>query len=472
MKMRQRPPAEIDFAAVRAELGVPDGYPADAVAEAKAAAAAPPRPVLDRRDIGLVTIDPPGSMDLDQAMCLQRNGSGYRVYYAIADVAGFVVPGGAVDAESHRRGQTLYSPDTNSPLHPRELSEGAASLLPEVDRPAVLWTIDLDAGGNPVEVDVDRALVRSVARLDYPGVAADVEAGTPHPSIALLPEIGRLRQAASAARHAITVNLADVEVIRGEDGHWTLKLRARNDIEDYNAEISLLTGMVAARIMLDGKIGLLRTLPPAGREQLAELHRSAAALGIGWPAGVAAGDVIAKVDPGNPKAAAFLEDAVRLLRGAGYAAFDGELPAQTQHAGVGAPYAHVTAPLRRLVDRYATEACLALHHRTPVPDWVKAGLPELPEIMAASDRFAGDLTKACTWAVTKFVLADRIGEPFAGTVVQVEPDRKRGIVLLADPPVRARCAPDHLAEGSEIKVRLTGLDDGARAVQVVPIDAA
>ena len=469
--MRPQAQADIDFEAVRAELAIPADYPAQAVAEAKQAAASPPHPEPDRRDIPLVTIDPPGSMDLDQAMCLRRNGSGYLVYYAIADVASFVTPGGALDLESNRRGQTLYSPDLSTPLHPRELSEGAASLLPDVDRAAVLWTIELDGAGNPGAVTLERALVRSTARLDYPGVAADFEAGRAHPSLALLPEIGKLRQQAAVKRHAITLNLPDVEVTRAQDDRWTLALRARNEIEDYNAEISLLTGMVAAGIMLEGKVGLLRTLPPAGHEQLAELRRSAAALGVPWPSGAAAGDVVATVDPATPKGAAFLEDAVRLLRGAGYNAFDGSLPEQTQHAGVGAPYAHVTAPLRRLADRYATEICLSLHQGTAVPDWVLTGLQTVPESMAASDKLAGELTKACTWTVVTFLLADRIGEPFAGTVVQIESARDRATVLLNDPPVRARCSSDGLSEGREIKVRLTGLDEASRSIQVMPLDS-
>ena len=110
-------------------------------------------------------------MDLDQAVHLARTGDGYLVHYAIADVASFVAPGGALAAETWRRGSTLYSPDTNTPLHPVELSEGAASLLPGVRRPAVLWTIRLDARGEPTEVDVRRTVITSVRAVALPGSA-------------------------------------------------------------------------------------------------------------------------------------------------------------------------------------------------------------------------------------------------------------------------------------------------------------
>ena len=77
-----------------------------------------------------------------------------------------------------------------------------------------------------------------------------------------------------------------------------------------------------------------------------------------------------------------------LLRGAGYAAFEGQLPDQLEHAALASPYAHVTAPLRRLVDRYGLEACAALCAGEAVPQWVLDRLPDLPDIMRDSGRKA------------------------------------------------------------------------------------
>src|SRR3954452_5367162 len=127
-------------------------------------------PDLDRTDIPFVTIDPATSMDLDQALHIERDGDGYVVHYAIADVAAFVTPGDPVDEEAHRRGETLYGADSKVPLHPKVLSEDAASLLPGQVRPALLWTIHVDADGEGTDVDVVRARVRSTAKLDYEGV--------------------------------------------------------------------------------------------------------------------------------------------------------------------------------------------------------------------------------------------------------------------------------------------------------------
>ena len=102
----------------------------------------------------------------------------------------------------------------------------------------------------------------------------------------------------------------------------------------------------------------------------------------------------------------------------------------------------MTAPLRRLADRYATEICLALHAGTTVPEWASGALPELPGVMSASARRASDLDRACTGAVSVFLLAGREGDEFQATVLQVEAGKDRATVLLHEPPVRARCSPE------------------------------
>src|SRR5215218_5849204 len=147
---------EDGFDAIRREAQVPDEFEPGALARAQEAAATP-REGGDRLDVPFVTIDPPGSRDLDQAVHIERAGDGHRVRYAIADVGAFVASGGALDREAHARGVTVYAPDEKTPLHPPVLSEGAASLLPGDWRPAVLWTLDLDGTGALTDTHVARA---------------------------------------------------------------------------------------------------------------------------------------------------------------------------------------------------------------------------------------------------------------------------------------------------------------------------
>ena len=112
---------------------------------------------------------------------------------------------------------------------------------------------------------------------------------------------------------------------------------------------------------------MLRTLPEAPADAVRVLRRSAHALGIEWAHPMSYAELIRSLDSSDPHHAAFLEDATSLLRGAGYTAFDGELPELATHAAVAAEYAHATAPLRRLVDRYVSEVCLSLCAGETVP---------------------------------------------------------------------------------------------------------
>ena len=137
--------APLNFRGIAEEFEVPTDFSPELHTSAAAARDRFAGERADVRDIPLVTIDPVGSQDLDQAVHIERTAVGYRVHYAIADVAAFIEPGSELEAESLRRGQTIYLPDEPARLHPEELSEGSASLLPDVDRPAVLWTFELDA---------------------------------------------------------------------------------------------------------------------------------------------------------------------------------------------------------------------------------------------------------------------------------------------------------------------------------------
>ena len=207
-------------------------------------------------------------------------------------------------------------------------------------------------------------------------------------------------------------------------------------------------------------------MPAPRPESVAKLKAAARSLSVPWPRDTSVGAVVAATDPGSPRGAAFLDQAAELLRGAGYTAFDGEPPAETGHGGVGAPYAHVTAPLRRLADRYATAACLALHDGRAVPEWVRTALPKLPETMADTDRVASAADRGAVALAEAVLLADRVGAVFDVGVLDVDDDPKKpgGTVALDDPAVLARCLGD-LPLGERIAARLTVADPQTRTVQ-------
>lgn len=454
------------IAAIQGELEVDPSFP-EAVEQAAAAAAAAPRlPDLDRTDIEFITIDPESARDLDQAVHIERDGKGYLVHYAIADVAAFVSAGDPVDVEANRRGETLYGADSKVPLHPPVLSEDVASLLPDEVRPALLWTIKVDATGEGTDVKVERALVKSRAKLSYEGVQADVDAGRAGDLIGLLKEVGELRLAREAARGGVSLPLPEQELSENADGHWELVFRQLTPVEDWNAQISLLTGMAAASLMVHARVGILRTLPPADPRDVQRLHRTARALSIDWPDEQLYPEFIRSLDPSKPHHAAMVVACTRLLRGAGYVTFNGELPEQAQHSAIASEYAHVTAPLRRLVDRYASEICVALCAGTDVPDWVIDAMPELPDTMIDSGRRANQYENAIVDLCEAELLKARVGETFRAVVVEIDDkDKAKGDITIEDPAIEARVTGERdLPLGEEVSVELVTADPATRKV--------
>jgi exoribonuclease R len=457
--------------AIRRELEVPAEFPPEVVAAALDAAKNPRLPELDRTDIDFVTIDPPGSMDLDQALHISRNREGYTVNYAIADVAAFVRPGDPVDVEARRRGVTLYAPDKRTPLHPPELSEGAGSLLPNQIRPALLWTMAVDSTGEGTDVVCQRALVKSRAKLNYPGVQKDLDAGTASESLQLLREVGKLREQRELERGGVNLPIPDQEVVTSNHG-WGLEFRAPLPVEGWNAQISLLTGMAAAQLMMYGEIGILRTLPESHDDLRRKLENTAKALGIAWPVGTSYAQFIHGLDPKVPAHAAMLTACTVLFRGAGYTAFSGGVPERPEHAAMKSEYAHVTAPLRRLVDRWAGEICVALCADTEVPEWVRDSMDEIPKTMDEADRRANAYERSIVSMVEAGLVADHVGSLFDGVITDVdERERTRGVVALSTLAIEGRITgTTPLPLGQAVRVKLVEADIARRSVafELVP----
>lgn len=452
------------FDALRAEYELSLDYPADALADAREAMASVQLPDRDETAVPFFTIDPVGSMDLDQAMYLEEADGGFRVRYAIADVPLYVRPQGALDTETRRRGQTIYMPDARIPLHPTELSEGAASLLPNQVCSAFVWDMNLDAQGNVTEATLYRARVRSVERLDYTSVQSNVDSGNIDPRFALLKRIGELRAQLELERGGASLPMPDQEVSEQSPGQYEVHFRPPVPSEDWNAQISLMTGMVAAKMMLDGGVGILRTMPKPDPRDVERFRLQAKGLGLVWSADESYGAFLRRLDRNDPHHLALIHEAVTLFRGAAYTPFDGTPPEISEQAAVAAPYAHVTAPLRRLVDRFGLVICEALANGQDVPAWAREALPELPEIMKSSDSLAAKIDRACVDRVEAAVLSKFVGQTFGAFVVEAdERDATSKVtVQLVD---HAVVAPARAAQGNQAPkpgeactVRLTAAD--------------
>ena len=285
-------------------------------------------------------------------------------------------------------------------------------------------------------------------------------------------EAAQVAEAAEVTEPAGDSESAESAEVPGPAG-YRLAHRVPVPAEQYNAQISLLTGMCAARVMVECGVGILRTLPPARPEDYARLRRVAAALGIDWPAAQPYPELVRGLDHAIPAHAAFLEQAMSLFRGSGYLAFgvggvavpaddDASDSEEAVHSAIAARYAHVTAPLRRLVDRYGEEVCIAACAQEPVPEWVLQALPDLPGVMEQTGKRARAIGRGALTALEALVLRGHEGEVFDG-VITSERDG-RGELVLAEPAVvteiRAgkKAADGGLPVGERVRVRLLSAD--------------
>ncbi|MDO5724280.1 MAG: RNB domain-containing ribonuclease [Flaviflexus sp.] len=470
--------------ALREEMEIAAEYPPEAAHDI---AAVDESEFPDRRDIPFITIDPPGARDLDQAMHLSREGEGYLVRYAISAVGLFVPPGGPLDEETRHRGLTFYGPDGSIPLHPLSLSHGSASLRAGEDRPAYIWYLHLDAAGRLTHSWVEWGRVRSRAQLTYDDVqgaldgTGDLPGEVPADLPQLLADIGTRRLALERDRGGISLDLPEQRVVESESG-YRLSYRANTDVDEWNAQISLLTGMAAADMMSLGGIGLLRTLPAAAEKDYARLRRVARALDLHWPEDVDYPTFVRSLDSANGSHAAFLTQATTLFRGASYAPLGVDMPGKKgarqaeeplEHAAIAARYAHVTAPLRRLVDRFGLEVCRCLCAGEEIPGWVTAALPELPAIMARASQRASAYESAAINAIEALILQGREGEIFEAVVVDCTSGRRakrvgnKGTVMLREPAVMATVTGENLPLGETVRVRLAKVTPAAVSFELV-----
>lgn len=441
------------LAAIRAQFQVPVTFPPEVLTAAEAAARRFPTEHIDRTAMPFVTLDPASSTDLDQAFTIEAAGSDLLLHYAIADVAWFVADGDPLDQEAWRRGTTTYLPDGKAPLYPPVLSQGAASLLPDGPRPAVIFTVRVAPDGAVKLDGVERAVIRSRAKLAYATVRDDE---LPADFVELA---GRI-DAAEDRRGAARVDPPQQEVEANGEGHYTLQFRPRVPAEDRNAALSLATNLAVADALLAAGTGLFRVMSRPDERALVRLRLTAAALGLTWPAMMPLEQFERQLDGHDPRDAAFMLAVRRAGQGASYAPYrPGDVP---WHAAVAATYCHATAPLRRLADRYVVQAALAVANGAPVPSSLADAFERLPSVMAKADARDAQLDRATIDLAEAAVLSGREGEVFGAVVTDVAENGAR--IQLCDVPVVARVAAREILPGARLKVRLDIADPVRRTL--------
>ena len=443
------------FRGIRRQFKVPAEFPTDVSAAAEDSAKRSPSAHIDRTSWPFVTLDPASSTDLDQAFHIEMAADDVLLHYAIADVGWFVDDGGQLDTEAWQRGTTQYLPDGKAGLYPPALAEGAASLLPDGPRPAVVFHVRVGADGLSKLDGAERSLIRSRAKLAY-------ETVQPAQLPEAFPELARRIVAAEDARGAARIEPLEQEVHTTDHGGYDISFRPRLQSEDDNAAMSLATNLAIAEALFAAGTGLFRVMPEPDARAEQRLRHTARALGINWSTDTPLRDFEQTLDTAAPKSAAFLMAIRRAGGGASYVPFSaGQRP---WHSAMAATYAHATAPLRRLADRYVVMATLAVANGQSLPDSVQGAFPKLPPVMQHADDMAGQIERAVIDLAEVALLSAQPQRTFSAVVTDV--DDRGARIQLCDLPVVSRLNVHHVGPGDDVRVRVVSTDIPNRTVKL------
>ena len=435
------------LADIRVQFKVPAGFPAAVLADAELAARRSPSAHQDWTNRSFATLDPAASTDLDQAFFIERAGADLLLHYAIADVAWFVTPDSALDTEAWTRGTTIYMPDEKASLYPPCLCEGAASLLPNVDRPAVVFTVRIDPTGKSSLDGAVRAVIRSRAKLAYETVQAAELGGD-------FADLARRIEQAEDARGAARVDAPEQELAINAAGHFSLEFQPQLPAEMQNAALSLAANLAIADVLLAHQTGLFRVMPEPDDRSINRLRHSAKALGLVWPKGETLKQFEDSLNAADPRNAAFRTAVRRAGPKATYAPFQpGIVP---WHSAMAATYAHATAPLRRLADRYVIEATLQIASGQAVSGELDSIFQRLPAVMARAEEKASQIDRATLDLAEAVMLEGQEGCRFTAVVTDI--DERGARIQLADPAVVTRVDGKGALPGDTVSVQLESVD--------------
>ncbi len=221
--------------------------------------------LIDLTHLAFCSIDGADTRDLDQAVYIEMTSQEHFVHYALADPAFYVKPGSALFAESLLRGASYYLPGLMIPMLPRALCEDLISLNQGVERRAMVVQMHLDHTGYCFKTEVQRARIRSRAKLSFEQVQAFID-NVQHPtqqsdqkiitntqlaeSLRQLKVVGERRLRLAEQRHVVRYRRNETNIKLGDLGMtFTILDDLRNDVEGYNEQLSLLCNTEAARLL-------------------------------------------------------------------------------------------------------------------------------------------------------------------------------------------------------------------------------
>ncbi|HSE14391.1 MAG TPA: VacB/RNase II family 3'-5' exoribonuclease [Candidatus Deferrimicrobium sp.] len=449
-------------------------------------------PRVDQRDLPFVTIDGKDARDFDDAVCIVREGDGFRLLVAIADVSHYVEPGSPLDREAYLRGTSVYFPDRCIPMLPPELSEGVCSLKAGVNRLTMTVEIPIRPGGRPGTPSFHSSVIRSRARLTYDEVHSFLGAGSPAggegkaAGARITPEIGRmLRDMAAAAggltlarfgRGALDLDLPEAEIAVAEGMPVSVVPSERFESHRLIEEFMLLANTAVAEYLSGrGDAFLYRIHEEPAAEKIEEFEVAAARL------------LRRSRPPGRRDTSSLLQAWADLARGGKFERAVHRMllrslmlarygPETKGHFGLAlSRYTHFTSPIRRYPDllvHRVLKAALGDRRSADSLRTLREKGPEIGSHLSDRERLATEAERTLEQRAKALFMAGQVGRVFEGNVsslvssgffVELEGWMIDGMVhvsTLRDDEYRF--SPDRMEWVGQYRKRRIGLGDRVR----------
>lgn len=418
------------------KYGIPDVFREEALGEAQAAAKLPlsEEHREDLRHLPIVAIDPADARDHDDAIWAEPDGEGgFIAVVAIADVSFYVRPGGQLDREARKRGNSVYFPDRVVPMLPEVLSADVCSLREGEDRAAMACHLRIDSHGRVKDWRFTRALVRIAEVIAYEDAQARIDSGEAGENLKNLWATWRALFKARAARDPLELELPERRVVLDANGRIAeIAIRERLDahrvVEDF-----MIAANVAAAKALESKASpvVYRVHEPPTREKLVALRDYFQTIGRK----LALGQVITPslfnrmlkdiADEGEK--ALVMEAVLRSQTQAYYG------PKNAGHFGLSlGSYAHFTSPIRRYADLLVHRALVdsfqleqpkpkgSLPPASGLSEQDRADLSKVTDAISQTERRAMEAERDTIDRYVAAWLSGRIGETFRTRITGVQ----------------------------------------------------
>ncbi|EGY26711.1 ribonuclease R [Desulfovibrio sp. A2] len=416
---------------VKINHDVPTDFPPEVLEEARDLPSVPSRDDMegriDLRHLEFVTIDGAKARDFDDAVYVEEQGNGYRLWVAIADVAHYVRPGSAMDREAQARSNSYYFPQSVEPMLPEALSNGLCSLNPRVPRLAMVAETYFHADGSYGRSKFYAAIIESKARLTYGQVNRALivkdenERRLLTPVLPLLEraeQLARLLNAKRSERGSLDFDLPEPEVIFNIYGETVdIGRKVRHFGHQIIEEFMIAANEAVARFLTEKNARFLyRVHPEPDTEKLEGLFkvlaRTSLAQHLPHKASAKALQGVLQAAKGTDQEFVVNRMALRTMMQARYA------PDHEGHFGLASDcYCHFTSPIRRYADlivHRALRRTLGLPVNGPLPG--ERALLTIADTLNVNERVAMEAEREILKRITVLFLSQRVGEEFTGVI--------------------------------------------------------